>query len=352
MAISVNAVSLQDRRQRSIGSTAVQQRRGYRSGSRWERSKTQEISASPLLRLRASGGRRVKPTLRRKKVATMRSVNGWVKEADPASMRRQDSLDRRFIALRKKRNRKPHSKRKDSRPLAHSSGATARESRACDGSTFLTEVETDVVSIPVGGTRTTSGDYCSGGWMVDFEDQRRRKGGEANPPRQHPGGTREVSVFGVARKPQTRGQLGRAGRGASSSNTTRRRSTESDPAITGRGRPDVARRKGWRTKSVGALDRLQAEKVNKGYVRASSLGGGGGDPKTSQPSPDHSGDLNMGRVVAAGGARQWVPGNPGEAWTSSPSSRVDGSHVSQASTHRVSSSGVLFHKERPPLVLK
>ncbi|CBJ30352.1 hypothetical protein Esi_0187_0053 [Ectocarpus siliculosus] len=146
MAISVNAVSLQDRRQRSIGSTAVQQRRGYRPGSRWERSKTQEIAVSPLLRLRASGGRRVKPTLRRKRVATMRSVNGWVKEADPASMRRQNSLDRRFIALREKRNRKPKGKRKDSRPLAHSSGATARDSRAFDGSTFLTEVETDVTT--------------------------------------------------------------------------------------------------------------------------------------------------------------------------------------------------------------
>ncbi|CAM9866561.1 unnamed protein product, partial [Ectocarpus fasciculatus] len=329
MAISVNAVSLQDRRQRSIASTAVQQRRGYRPGSRLERSKTKEISASPLLRLRASGGRRVKPTLRRKRVATMRSVDGWVKEADPASMRRQDSLDRRFIALRKRRNRKPRGKRKDSRPLAHTSGATARESRACDGTTFLTEVETDVVGVPVGGTRTTLGDDRNGGWTGDSEYQRRRKGGQANPARQHPGGRRKVSVSGVARKPQTRGQLGRAGWGASSANPTRRRSTESDPAITGRGRSEVARRKGGRTKSVGALDRFPAEKLNGDHVRASSLGRrGGGEPTTKGPSPGHSGHMNMGRAVAADEASQWVSGNSGEACTSSPSSRVDGSHVS------------------------
>lgn len=348
MTISVNAVSLQDRRQRSIGSTAVQQRRGYRSGSRLERSKTQEISASPLLRLRASGGRQVKPTLRRKRVATMRSVDGWVKEADPASMRRQDSLNRRFIALTKKRNRKPKGKRKDSRTLAHSSGATARDSRAFDGSTFLTEVETDVVSVPIGGTRTSSGDHRNGGWVGDSQEQRRRKGGEANPARQHQGGRRRVSISGVARKPQTRGQLGRASRGASSTNTTRRRSTESDPAITGRGWSDVARRKGGRTKSVGALDRFQAEKLNRGHVRATSLGRGGGDPKRPQPPPDNSGDLDMGRVVAADGASQWALGNPGEAWTLWPSSRVDSNHVSQASTHRVSSSGELCHKRCPP----
>ncbi|CAN0010308.1 unnamed protein product [Ectocarpus sp. 6 AP-2014] len=334
MAISVNAVSLQDRRQRSIGSTAVQQRRGYRPGSRWERSKTQEIAVSPLLRLRASEGRRTKPTLRRKRVATMRSVNGWVKEADPASMRRQNSLDRRFIALREKRNRKPKGKRKDSRPLAHSSGATARDSRAFDGSTFLTEVETDVVSVPVGGTRTSSGDHRNGGWVEDSQAQRRRKGGEANPARQHPGGRRRVSISGVARKPQTRGQLGRASGGAASTNATRRRSTESDPAITGRGRSDVARRKGGRTKSVGALNRFQVEKLNRGHVRASSLGRGGGDPKRPQPPSDNSGDLDMGRVVAADGASQWALGNPGEAWTLSPSSRVDSNRVSQASTHR------------------
>ncbi|CAM9636141.1 unnamed protein product [Ectocarpus sp. 8 AP-2014] len=334
IAISVNAVSLQDRRQRSIGSTAVQQRRGYRPGSRLERSKIQEISASPLLRLRASGGRRVKPTLRRKRVATMRSVNGWVKEADPASMRRQDSLDRRFIALRKKRNRNPKGKRKDSGPLAPSRGATTRDSRAFDGSTFLTEVETDVVSVPIGGTRTSSGDHRNGGWVGDSQEQRRWKGVEENPVRQHPGGRRRVSVSGVARKPQTRGQLGRAGRGVWSTNTTRRRSTESDPVITGRGRSNVARRKGGRTKSVGALDRFQAEKLNRGHVRASSLGRGGGDPERRQPPPDDSGDLDMGRVAAADGASQWAPGNPGEAWTLSPSSRVDINHVPQASTHR------------------
>ncbi|CAN0509269.1 unnamed protein product, partial [Ectocarpus sp. 12 AP-2014] len=327
LAISVNAVSLQDRRQRSVGSTAVQQRREYRPGSRWERSKRQEISASPLLRLRASGGRRAKPTLRRKRVATMRSVNGWVKEADPASMRRQDSLDRRFIALRKKRNRKPKGKRKGSRSLAHSRGVTARDSRAFDGSTFLTEVETDVVSVPVGGTRTSSGDDRNGGWVRDSQEQRRRDGGEANPARQYPGGRRRVSVSGVVRKPQTRGQLGRAGRGASSTNTTRRRSTESDPATTGRGPSDVARRLGGRTKSVGALDRFQTEKLNGGHVRASSKGRGGGDPKRRQPPPHHSGDLDMGRVVAADGASQWAPGYPGEAWTLSPSSRVDISHT-------------------------
>ncbi|CAM9315429.1 unnamed protein product [Ectocarpus sp. 13 AM-2016] len=327
IAISVNTVSLQDRRQRSIGSTAVQQRRGYRPGSRWERSKTQEFSASPVLRLRASGGRRAKPPLRRKRVATMRSVNGWVNEADPASVRRQNSLDRRFIALRKKRNRKAKGKRKDSRPLAHSSGATARDSRAFDGNTFLTEVETDVVSVPFGVTRTSSGDDRSGGRVRDSQEQRRRKGGETNPARQYPGGRRRVSVSGVVRKPQTRGQLGRAGRGALSTNTTRRRSTESDPAITGRGRSDVARRMGGRTKSVGALDRFQTEKLNRGHVRASSRGREGGDPKRRQAPPHHSGDLDMERVVAADGASQWAPGNPGEAWTLSPSSRVDISHT-------------------------
>ncbi|CAN0427951.1 unnamed protein product [Ectocarpus sp. 12 AP-2014] len=339
MAISVNAVSLQDRRQRSIGSTAVQQRRGYRPGSRWERSNTREISASSLLRLRASGGRRAKPTLRRKRVATMRSANGWVKEADPASMRRQNSLDRRFIAMKKKINRKTKGKRKDSRPLAHSSGATARDSGAFDGITFLTEVETDVVSVPVSGTRTSSGDDRNGGWVRGYQEQRRRKGGEANPARQYPGGRRRVSVSGMVRKPQTRGQLGRAGRGASSTNTTRRRSTESDPAITGRGRSDVARRMGGRTKSVGALDRFQTEKWNRGHVRACSLGRGGGYPKRRQPPPHHSGDLDMGRVVAADGASQWTPGNPGEAWTLSPSSRVDISHQTTAELKLAVSTG-------------
>lgn len=70
----------------------------------------------------------------------MRSVNGWVKEADPASTRRQTSIERRILALRRPGDRRPRRAKNQNGHVGNS--GSWRASREGDG-TFLTELDTD-----------------------------------------------------------------------------------------------------------------------------------------------------------------------------------------------------------------
>jgi len=155
LVVSVNAVHLQGRKMTTR--SAAPQRRHHQHGRDSRRGRlaqaTHEVAAAaaatPSLRLQASHGgaegRRAKPALRRKRVATMRSVDGWVREADPASKRRQAPLERHMATLRRKGNPKPRGKRHEPRPSLGSSGVGARGDSGFGGggSTFLTELETD-----------------------------------------------------------------------------------------------------------------------------------------------------------------------------------------------------------------
>ena len=96
--------------------------------------------AMSSFRLGEARGRRAKPNLRRKRVATMRSVNGWVREADPASAWRQLSLERRKIALKNTRDEKTKCGGR-----ADDQGRNLRETSASVGgnSIFLTELDAD-----------------------------------------------------------------------------------------------------------------------------------------------------------------------------------------------------------------
>lgn len=85
-------------------------RRGRESGD-CKRPTSYEVNSKsrPVLvsiRSRDSGGRGARPALRRKRVATMRSVNGWVREADPASTRRQVLLGQLLATEKRGQNRK------------------------------------------------------------------------------------------------------------------------------------------------------------------------------------------------------------------------------------------------------
>lgn len=133
----------------------------------------------PLFHLRASEKRRAKPSLRRKRVATMRSVNGWVRNADPASTRREVSLDRRIIALRRNGKRISNSHPKVASSHLGKYGGKQGGSRSSNGA-FLTEVDSN--GNPVVETRRDRGDgaeHTFGGGPGSNRGAKRRSSGKA-----------------------------------------------------------------------------------------------------------------------------------------------------------------------------
>lgn len=327
MAMSVDAVHFQGRK-KSAGPVAPQQRRQHRrDSSRGRLSQTREITAaSPLLRLRASEGRRAKPTLRREKVATMRSVDGWVRETDPASTRRQVSLDRREVALRKRRDTKTSDKGKETRPPRNSGDPKRRTSSFGGGSTFMTEVELDgVLPVPEAGRSPGSGGIES--WGNGGDVRRRRSSVKAHLRIGGAGTSCRIAQRQQARKRST--GMGRAGpptkvrtrRAIESANMVGRGKFEGAPVEAGFGR----------TKSVGALDRYGEHQASRREKGQSSVRSGAcerqqehrvGQASAPAPAPlqrpEISGEVNAGCVLA-GNSADWIPRDRGEAWKNLPS---------------------------------
>lgn len=346
MAVSVNAVHLYSRKT-SAGSGAPQQRRQDRRGSGGSLSKTHEVAAaaSPLLRLRASEGRRAKPNLRRKRVATMRSVGGWVRESDPTSTRRQVSLDRRVVALRKKQNQRPRDRRKESRTIRNPSDARRHSNSDGGGGTFLTEIETETdgaLGVPETGLSQGNGGGI-GSWVNGRDVVPRRRGTvKGNTGRQYPRVRAGGSISATAQRQQARRRSSGAEGGPRSTDRRRRATTTVTAKTTpGRSRSEGTRVKAraGRTKSLGALDRYGDQHTSPSRVgqQRSSVGRGAGErveegrvgqapvPAAPPPQPpEWSGELNAGRVVR-GSSADWTPSHPGGAWNSpSPGRTTDG----------------------------
>lgn len=333
MAISVNAVHVNGRK-KPVGPAALQQRRQRLRDSRGRLSQTREVAeASPLLRLRASEGRLAKPNLRRKRVATMRSVDGWVRESDPASTRRQVSLDRRMVALRKRGSQKPREKRKPSRPLGNSDG-TRRDSSFDGGSTFLTELEAERDGAPrVSETRLRRGGEGVGSWVNGRDAPRRRSTVKTNSARQYPRG----SDPRVGRRHQACRRTSGAER-VLPSTAIRTRGATVSARIPGRSRSEGTRLKVkvGRTNSVGALHRYGEQQPSPGRNFQSSVKDGVGErgqenraglapAPTQAPTepPGLSKELNAVRLDT-GHSADWTVGHPGGAWDSpSPGRTTD-----------------------------
>ena len=336
MAVSVNAVHLHGRK-KPVGSGGPQQKRQHRRDSRGRLSQTHEVGAtSPLLRLRASEGRRAKPSLRRKRVATMRSVDGWVRESDPASTRRQASLDRRMVELRKRRNQIPRNQRKGSRSTRDCGGAR-RHSNATGSGTFLTELETDgVLRGPATGPNQGNGGTES--WTNGRDAPRRRSTVKTAQPRPYPtgvaGGPKNSAT---AQRQQARRRSSGAQRGPASTEPRTRKATVS-AKIPRRSRSEGARVKVriGRTKSVGALGRHGEHQAVPSRIKQSSARGEAWGrnqegqaaqakvpaPATPQPA-DLSGELDAGGVVTDNPVGR-SPSHPDGAWNSPSPGRTTG----------------------------
>lgn len=265
----------------------------------------------------------------------MRSVDGWVREADPASTRRQVSLGRRMVALRKKRNNEHGGKEEESRPLRKAGGGT-RDSSFGGGSTFLTELQTDG-ALPVPETDLSQGHGGMGTWVNGRDAPRRRNSLKANSARQHPrlGGGSKSS--GTAQRQQARRRSSGVERGPSSTEVRTRRATES-AKVPARSRSEDARVKVkvGRTKSLEALDRYSERQTSQRIISHSSVRGRAGErgpegrvgqappPAPAPPQPQElSGQLNPGRIVM-GNSANWTPSRPGGAWNSpSPGRTTD-----------------------------
>lgn len=269
MAISVNAVNL-DGRTRSLGAAAPQQRWQQKKHARRheEHSQAREVAASPILRLRASDGRRVKPTLRRKRIATMRSVNGWIRETDPTPNRRHISLDRRIAALRKNGNRQ----RKERRTLADYTGASKNlKHLGGDGSaTFLTELETDGVA-PTADIHTSHGNSVTS-ISTKIADHRRR--GEYERGNQYQRSEGKASTSGMAQKEYRRRRSSTTKGGACSTVNDGRRSSGPGVADTRRGRSEVTRFSSGKPKSVGTVSRRNQQRRDERYRTPVTAGRG------------------------------------------------------------------------------
>lgn len=80
---------------------------------------------------------------RRKRVATMRSVNGWVRESDPASTRRRESLEKRVLSLGKVVGGRIASKS----CLGRGPSGDCHTRQENKNNTFLTAVDTEHVTL-------------------------------------------------------------------------------------------------------------------------------------------------------------------------------------------------------------
>ncbi|CAM9738400.1 unnamed protein product [Scytosiphon promiscuus] len=241
MAISVNAVNLEGR-----AAAAPRQRwRGRKNARRHDlRSQTRQEVASPLLRFRASEGRRAKPTLRRKRVATMRSVNGWIRETDPTSRRQHMSLDRQIVALRKKGDRH----RRENHNLSDSAGANTQGVHVGgDSATFLTELKTEG-SAPAAEINPSQGDTTIYPEMADC--QRRGRDERGSPGRKLETNEKKASTMGVAYRGCRRRRSSGKGGAPFSTAHERRRLSDARLANARRDRSEVARFGNKSTKSI------------------------------------------------------------------------------------------------------
>lgn len=257
MAASVNAVNRKGRA-RSVRVVAPQQRwqQEKHGGRHAGRSQAREMAASPLLGLRAREGRRAKPTLRRKRVATMRSVNGWIRETDPTSHRRHLSLNRRIAALRQKGNRR----RKESGPFAVSRGANQHEKHLGDGiATFLTELETDGAA-RVAEIISSRGNGITNSCPDNTDRQRRGRNEQGGKNGRYPQRSEgEHAMSGITQRERPRRLLSGTVRGTCSNLNGRRRPLESGVANAHGGRSEVAQFGSGRTTSVGGANRWKEQ---------------------------------------------------------------------------------------------
>lgn len=228
---------------------AIEARSSAKETKRDSAEDTKRDSAKdfPFFHLRASERRRAKPSLRRKRVATMRSVNGWVRHADPASTRREVSLDRRIITLRRGGKRASNSQAKvnASHPGKHSRRYGSRASKGA----FLTELGSS--GTPFAETRRGQGDELdhSGGDQAAVRGGNRRSSGRAKKGKPFRAGGRDLSEGNEADR-NAAGADGRYGSAEMGGRAQQRSGTTLD------------RGQGWgaRTVPVGAPQRQQQER--------------------------------------------------------------------------------------------
>lgn len=208
--------------------------------------------------LRASGRVRGHRNIRRKRVATMRSVNGWVREADPTSVRRQASLEREMNPITSERGTRHWS----GKEVNYRCSVSGRNSHNCAGrsSTFLTALDADADKLLVPS--------------AECEPQDIRKGRRA-PERL---GDRNLSPD----KPP------KSGRRMSSVEKARGRQPRRGPAVGRRGSCIDARRKGEHRPS-------KARATSKGSVRVRQAWG----PRRTSRSTLHA--PNARQVPRSGG---------------------------------------------------
>ncbi len=261
----------------------------------------------------------------------MRSVDGWVREADPTSKRRQGPLERHMAALRRKGNPKPRGKRNDPRPLGSSAACAGGDSGSGGGgSTFLTELETD------GGAASNRGPSLGQGAdgvrnrTRSLEPPRRRSSLGPSPARRGPRTRGRISVSGMARRQEARRRSSGAGTGPASTEASRRRAVGAGGA--GGGVPGEAGRR--RTMSVGALDRSSIQQHQQPWqdralgssgkaLRAEEQGQEGLEGSATQPpAPGVSGDWHVGRNETGSGA-SGIPNRPIGAWNAPSPGGVD-----------------------------
>ena len=147
----------------------------------------------PFFHLRTSERRRAKPSLRRKRVATMRSVNGWVKYADPTSTRRGASLDRRIDALRRGGKRASDSHTKLNAPHLGRYGRR-HGSRGSNGA-FLTQLDSN--GNPLAETHRGGVEHCHSDPAADRAGKRRGHRG-ANKVKHFRVGVRDLNEINQA----------------------------------------------------------------------------------------------------------------------------------------------------------
>lgn len=243
----------------------------------------------------------------------MRSVNGWVREADPASTRRRVLLQRRMLALRRGGNRES---RRTKKVDSHPDNSGSKRGSLGGGSTFLTALDTDGTAFakaPDGGN--SSGDDYS---VTDITGKRHgsRKAEDMHPSRVN--GT--ISTVGTKHSHQARRASG-AGRRASPMETDGIARKSVTMPCKGSSRDGEAWRA--RNKSVGALDRQQRRL--RGGVRNTPVDGKAirqdrglakqhpTPLRTKTSNPENYRFKHVPTVVAKG-VNGGVSGNPSDGW--------------------------------------
>ncbi|CAM9092847.1 unnamed protein product [Hapterophycus canaliculatus] len=295
MAMSVNAVNLADRT-RSVRAPASQPKWQQKRHARRNdgRPRTREMAVSPRLRLRASEGRRAKPILRRKRVATMRSVDGWIRETDAVYARRPMSLDRRIVALKQKGDLQ----RKETHPLADSRGADTHDKHLGGGSaTFLTELETDG-AVHVAEIYHSHGNGTTSSCPGNIDRQWRGKHELVNRGRQHQGREAKDSTSVMAKREHPRRRSSGAVRVPCSTLNGKIRPSEPGVTKARSGRSEVARFGILRNKSVRTVNRPSRQGRKRGDRTPVVNGNGTADRGQEAVSPIMQGEMEQTMLVS------------------------------------------------------